>query len=233
MQRTLPPAAVIILLTIGLLSCQPDPGPSPLPLTDAAVRGLQEIRNLADSGDYQILGFNSATQAHGDTLGKPFRVYYIALDELKIYNDTLDPHKMLIDINRYMYPVGPIGGATPHSFLVLEGDSTDTAYVSVSYGGPNTVQLFTVARANMTLHSPGYLIDSLILVQIPALNLAFIGGDDNSDSLRMMSAYNAWSYVTSLGDTVNIDSGVVYNARAMFDTLRQVALDRSLVSGAW
>jgi hypothetical protein len=70
-------------------------------------------------------------------------------------------------------------------------------------------------------------------VQIPALNLAFIGGDDNADSLQLMNAYNAWSYITSLGDTVNIDSGVVRNARAVFNSLRQVAAERAADPGSW
>jgi hypothetical protein len=188
---------------------------------------------MADS-HYKKLGFSSATEANGDTLGKPFRVYLVALDELKMYPDTpatINPHQMLIDINRYMYPVGP--DTAPHSFMVLEGDSTDTLFYPVSYGGANTVQLFSVARLAMATHLPALKIDSLKLVQIPALNIAFIAGDDAGGTLQLMTAYRSSMYLTSLGDTVKIDSGVVYDADTMFTALQQVALDRSLVSDPW
>lgn len=224
-EPTMKQAALHTFCAIALLlSACADPE-TPLPLDQAAARAIAEYRTIAHEGNLTLLGLDSSAQADLAGLGTPFTVYYVSIDELKDYADSIDPVAMLIDAHLRMYPV--MLGQHGHAFVVLEGDST--GYTTASLGGAATARLFT-QRRTMFATQTSIPVDSIFLVRIPALNLDFVGGVNGASVFQLGLAGRGTEFIQA-ADTVSFDSLGVYSARDAWSDLVPTAQNRG--SSSW
>lgn len=135
----------------------------------AATAGLDTLRALARS-NFSAVGFTSATEATGATLGEPFVVFLVRLDALRAVTATTDPGSLLTGGDQVIYPV-LLGGAARSSVALARKGA---AWQPVTYGGAAAtaayVRVRAAAAASAKLPESAYFI-----VRVSALHLAFLG----------------------------------------------------------
>lgn len=120
--------------------------------------------------NYREMGFRSADELDRMKLGQPLQVFMVHLDKLKEYQHDSDPDKMLQNINHFIYPV-QVDNEVRSSLTITERESKPFI---VSFGKSKLVQSLTKFR-NKSAEANSLPQTSFFAVQIPALNLYFIG----------------------------------------------------------
>jgi hypothetical protein len=144
-------------------------------LRRAADAGLGELRRLAAAGSFRELGFESAGEARGATLGAPLPVYLVRLDALRKYEAGADPERLLTRIPRLLIPV--LIGGRARSSIALEGPPERLA--AVSFGSPALIEAL-VDAARQSAERSGVPPRDHFLVHVAALNAYYVGHREGS-----------------------------------------------------
>lgn len=147
----------------------------------AAARALAIFRSIVDSQNYRRLGFDSVTDVHTATLGKPLVAFHIGLHDLRGYQPGTDPSRLLRGGRRIVYPVLVRGGA--RASVTLTEDSA--GWKGVSYGGPVSAGLVEKALSDAA-HSVHQRSGPYFLIRVLALNVNFLGYYDNNRRLDLI-----------------------------------------------
>ena len=129
-------------------------------LKETASKSLLTFRSLVNQQNYSSMGFKSAEEIKDATLGDPFKIYTIRLDDLKRYKEGNNPDSLLTDNENYIFPV-KVKNEVRSSINISKVDNT---WKAISFGSNGTIKLFS-----------RYRTDNSFVVNIPALNLFFIG----------------------------------------------------------
>jgi hypothetical protein len=111
------------------------------------------------------------------TLGQAYQVFFIRLDRLAAYERSKPADGLLSGGTRWIYPVNSgkaPGAAEPLAdAIVVEGATADDGkLIGV---GDASVSAMRAARSTLQKSAPGAAAESLIYVQVPALNRAYVG----------------------------------------------------------
>jgi hypothetical protein len=143
------------------------------PATEAAQRALATFARLASEENYRALGFDSREQVRSGKLGIPARGFMIRLDELREYGGG-DPTRLLHSADRVTFPV-EVEGRTRSSITVALREGS---WLAESFGASSYARLFTEARARLA-EREGRPAAEILEVQVPALNVRFVGARRN------------------------------------------------------
>jgi hypothetical protein len=140
---------------------------APSAANEAAEKGLGDFRQLVSTSPGGKFGLQS-TEVEKTELQKPWPVYLVKAEQLAKYASTQDPKELLTDIHSFVYPIS-VSGAVKSSMQV---DQSDGEWRMVAVGRPTFIKdvVSSIDRAG-----PGTAGEEVKLVQIPALNMYFIG----------------------------------------------------------
>jgi hypothetical protein len=142
----------------------------------AAHAALQTFRHIVDAQNYKAMGLDAVTDTASTALGDSAAlvVFYVPLDTLRTYQLNADALGLLRGGDRILYPV-LLRGVTRSSITLVRDTST---WRGVSYGGPNTARLVWRAVSEASSR-PGGRSRRYFLVDVPGLNLVFVGYEKN------------------------------------------------------
>lgn len=203
--------ATVLLVTITL-ACgggQKQPPPPAHQPQEAATQGLETLRQMITEQNYRAMGFQSVDEVKSATLGEPLGVFHVHLDQLKAYEPGSDPGKVLTDVGQRMYPV-TVSDEVRSSLVVAKVDDT---WKATRFGGPNVIQAIAGVRTTVA-HSSEKPPASTFVVQVPALNLYFLGYRTD-DKLMLVPVLDDLRY--------NFKAGVALPAEEAFRALAAAA----------
>ena len=147
----------------------------PVKAMQAAREKLPIVSGMVSKENFKELGFQSPEEAQQIQLGTPVPIFMVQLDKLKSYEKGADPVSLLTNTNRILYSLTVNG--EPRSALVLHLVKGNWQMASV--GRPNfTKALGSITREVVTRNKTK--VESTFQVEIPALNLNFVGQKDPS-----------------------------------------------------
>ncbi|WP_143299280.1 hypothetical protein [Candidatus Brocadia sapporoensis] len=135
-----------------------------------ASESMVTLRKLVNGQNYKAMGFESLDKVSAVALGEPIRVFLVQLDQLREYKPGSDSNKLLIDADKIIYPF--TAREQIRSSVVVE--KIQGAWNATNFGGPHLIKILANIRRNAS-DSTGIPVSSYIAVQVPALNLYFIG----------------------------------------------------------
>lgn len=135
----------------------------------AAAAALPTLRRAATGEGARLLGFRSAEEAAQARLGEPFVISYVPLEGLREYDASKNPSSIILDGRRMLFPV-LVGAETRTGIEVSEKHGWHASAI----GGSAIALLLEEAR---TAHRGSHPGSSYFAVQVPALNLYFLGVD--------------------------------------------------------
>jgi len=160
----------VLIIAGGLLlaaGCNQGRGSaSPPPAGDAqqaSANALVTLRKLVTEQNYKGLGFQSADEVTGATLGQPLTQYNIGLDRLKSYEPGADASALLSASSETIYPV-TVGGQVRSSVTVVKREN---GYTTASFGNAAIVKALTRYRESNTPNG--------FVVRIPVFGMYFLG----------------------------------------------------------
>lgn len=138
-------------------------------------------KGKASSTIFQQLGFESANETRTVKVERGFPIYIIELDELKRYENGVDPWSLLSAITQttiYPLSVPKHNGFTARSAVTVtyrsEKEASPTARV-VEIGNPILIRLLTEARLEQQNHGRCNPPTDCFVVSIPALGRYLFG----------------------------------------------------------
>ncbi|KAB2833310.1 MAG: hypothetical protein F9K48_08705 [Candidatus Brocadia sp.] len=141
-----------------------------------ASESIMTLRKLVNERNYKAMGFESPDEVSAVALGEPIRVFIVRLDHLREYQPGGDPNKLLIDGDKIIYPF-TVKEQVRSSVVVEKVNETWNA---TNFGGPNLIKILANIRKNNS-DSTGIPLSSYIAVQVPALNLYFLGNRTDNE----------------------------------------------------
>jgi hypothetical protein len=174
-----------------------------------ASRSLDTLRQLVNSGNFKNMGFESAEEAAGATLGEPIAVSMVTLEDLRAYQSGADPEKLLKPSDKVIYPVS-LKDQVRSSITVQK---TNEGWKTTELGRPNLAKLLTSAlqRSSAANQVPA---NAHFAVQIPALNAYFTAYRANG---KLMLT----SVIDDAG--LNLAAGKTLPAEEVFGALAPIA----------
>lgn len=131
------------------------------------------VQALKDHGGQSLSGMPAAHQMAKTTLGDPFVVKMIQLDDLQRYQPGVDPATLLRDTQTLVYPIRMAGQ--------LHGEMTvrkvDGNWSPRGFGGPGRVRAMEGVRGQVTA-TAALPAGSTMIVEVPALNIKFVAYTD-------------------------------------------------------
>jgi hypothetical protein len=142
---------------------------------------LQALAQLTTAQTFKSLGFKNPGEAKSTTLGSPFRVTMIRLDQLRGHDGRRPAETLLEETGELRYPVY-VGNELRTGVAVREAGGQ---WQVASVGRPELTKALVAAAGNRGREAdkPGFI------VTIPALNLYFIG-DNSAGKLLLTPATN-------------------------------------------
>ncbi len=208
-------SAAVLAVTVVMHSASPSAAQLPQAATEEAQRSIAVLQRLASERGYQGLGFESLEEVKSATLGAPLQVFMVGLDALRDYQSQTDPNSLLIDEHRLIYPV-VVGGQQRSSITMQE---LEGKWEIASIGRPRLANAIALTRQGV-IKSTNAPIESTFGVEVPALNLFFIG----------YRADGKLSLTPVFGDpSLKIEEGQSMEAHTVFGALAPAA--RELKTG--
>jgi hypothetical protein len=139
---------------------------------DAGTAALAALPETIRPEEAQELGF-APEQVAKASLGTPFCVFMIRLDDLARYTPDRSIKDMLVD-RMLLFPLEADGAARSSMFVEpLRG-----VWQATMFGGAANIAVFSQARAELAAQRQRPLED-FFLVDVPALDLSFVGVETN------------------------------------------------------
>ena len=162
--------AAVLALTVSMQPKSTIAAEPPQAATEEAQRSLAALPEFATEETHKGLGFKSLDEVKSATLGAPLQVFTVRLDALRDYRPQTDPNSLLVDAHQLIYPV--VVGGQPRSSITLH--ELDGKWQVTTVGRPALTQALVQARQRHIERTKAKT-GSLFVVNIPALNLHFIG----------------------------------------------------------
>jgi hypothetical protein len=137
---------------------------------EVAARALTTFQEIGKQKNFKTLGFDSAEQLSEARLGEPIAVMMVGLEDLRGYKAGTDPNAIVKPIGKVIYPVST--NERVRSSIVVQ--KAEKGWQASDFGGANFARLVTEARER-TAKATSQPSNSFFLVQVPALNVYFIG----------------------------------------------------------
>ena len=138
---------------------------------EVAGKSLSTLSQLVTEQNFRAMGFESAKEAAGASLGTPLPVYMVQLDELRQYAGG-DPAPLLKPLPQVHPPVGA-GGATRSGITV---ENTGKGWQATGFGSPS---LSRALAQGVQASGAG----NAFAVHVAALRTYFIGFRDGGGNL--------------------------------------------------
>ena len=209
--------AAVLAMMVVMQSTSASAAESPQAATEEAQRSLAALQEITTEQTYKGLGFESPEEVKSATLGSPLQVFTVRLDALRDYQPQTDPNSLLVDSHQIIYPV-IVGGQQRSSMTMRE---LDGKWQVASFGKPTLTKALVQTRQRH-IESTKVPIESVFVVNIPALNLHFIGRRDGSALLLTPLASDP---------SLKVEEGQSIEAQAVFNTLAPRA--RELKTGPY
>lgn len=185
---------------------------------DRAIRDVKPVSAVAVDRlkglaieDFRLAGFASKEEVAAATAGDALGIFVVRLDELKNFAPGTDPHKLLHPVSRVMVPVTVNGQV--RSSVEMEKDAAGR-WEAVSFGRPATAQIYSRVRTARALKARVQPADCFV-VQIPALNLRFLGHHDARRTLVLVPFLDEAPY--------GLKAETAYDAAVVFGALKRHA----------
>ena len=138
---------------------------------EVAGKSLSTLSQLVTEQNFRAMGFESAKEAAGASLGTPLPVYMVQLDELRQYAGG-DPAPLLKPLPQVLFPV-VAGGATRSGITV---ENTGKGWQATGFGSPS---LSRALAQGVQASGAG----NAFAVHVAALRTYFIGFRDGGGNL--------------------------------------------------
>jgi hypothetical protein len=164
---------LVIILSIIISSSQINSQELKVPITEiqpVAQMALKTFMQLITESNYKQMGFENLNEVQTATLGIPLQDFIVPLDNLMKFTGSFKFEEFLIKTNLINYPV--LVKDQIRSSLTIS--KSNEKWQPVSYGGSNMIKLIF---NNLTINKKqtGLPESSYFIVQIPSLNLYFLG----------------------------------------------------------
>jgi hypothetical protein len=151
---------------------------------EKAQRAKREMKNMPPEV-LKKLGFESAEQLEGATLGSPHKVYIVNLNDVKAFKSGDDPKKIIGKTKEILYPILENGNVTSAiGFRKEKGD-----WIPTTLGASSEVKVAEPVRDKHG-KSKGKGHSSYFVARVPAMYLSFLGYWDKNDIFFIPIATN-------------------------------------------
>lgn len=198
----------------------------------AASQSLATLRALVNASNYKDLGFESPDEAANSTLGKPIPIMTVGLQQLRGYQRGSDPAALLKDFNEIHYPVAfkeqvrsaivvrqvdgkwraaSFGDANLAKQIAQARMRTSTTPSTTPTPSASPAPAPSPTRSPSPTASPSPTPSAAgagegeMIVNIPALNLSFVGHRGDDGKLVLTSLVDAPAYNLSAGKTISAE----------------------------
>lgn len=201
MTRRLVCIQLFVVLQLSLAQAQ-----APGSANEAAKKGLNDFRQLAATTPGGQFGLQS-TEVEKAELQKPLPVYLVKAEQLANYTDNQDSAELLTDIHSFVYPISVLGAVKSS----MQVDQSHGEWKMVAVGRPLFIKdvVKSIDKAG-----PGAASQDARLVQIPALNMYFVGWMRGKDLTLAAVVDNS---------VLNLKAGDQLPASQVFQRLREKA----------
>ncbi|MCW5580942.1 MAG: hypothetical protein KIS72_06370 [Luteimonas sp.] len=138
---------------------------------EVAGNALSTLSQLVTEQNHRAMGFESAKEVAGASLGTPLPVYMVQLDELRQYEGA-DPAPMLRPLPQVIYPV-LVGGAARSGITV---ENTGKGWQATGFGSASLSRALADGARATGAGDP-------FVVHVAALRTYFIGFRDGDGAL--------------------------------------------------
>lgn len=172
----------------------------------AVAAALPTFQQLAKT-NFREMGFDSADEITRSTIGTPFAVYMVQLDELGTYKDGEDPNRLLRGRNQVTYPL-LLGTVVRSSITVSQ---TPKGWIASSFGAPSRIRMLTKVRA-ASVEITRVPESQFFTVEVPGLKLVFLGYRTAEGVLMLVPLFDSPEF--------NFKAQVPIPAAKAFSTMR-------------
>ena len=144
----------------------------------AAAAGMRMLAQLVESGKIATLGLETVDQVNSSPLGVSFAVHSVRLDRLQGYQESSAPHDLFEASVRSLYPV-VLSEEVRSSVGVVK---LKEKWEASEFGNVGYIQSVSKLRRENAAEAEVPL-KSYFIVDIPALNLAFVARRTEDDSI--------------------------------------------------
>lgn len=168
------PSILRILIALGVLGLivwlflnfAPEPIEQEQPRSEtpeeAAEQALKIFPQLVNQENFAALGFRSPEEVQGAELGEPLPLYFVPLDKLQTYEGGQGlERELVVDAQTVVFPV--LLNQSPRSSIFVQGNAQ--GWLASDFGGATLIRSVSEFRRG----------GEEFLLQIPALNLYFLG----------------------------------------------------------
>ena len=151
-------------------------GAKPLPVVADPAAQAASTRTLKELGGQPLAGMPAAHQLGKTTFGEPFVVKMVQLDDLQRYQPGVsDAAALLRDAQSVLYPIRVAGKL--HGEMVV--GKVGGSWSARGFAGAGRLKVLEEARGRLA-GAAALPAGTTMLVQVPALNLEFIGHTDEN-----------------------------------------------------
>lgn len=137
-------------------------------------QSLSAFQSVVTSKNYQQMGFKSAGEVKSARLGVPLPVFMVRLDDLRAYKSGIDPHTLLRDLDRVVFPV--LVNDEVRSSVTIE--KRNGRWQGTGFGAPKFALAFESARqVSASANSVPPLAHAM--VHVAALNRHYLAHRSN------------------------------------------------------
>lgn len=193
------------LLIAMLILCSCSSSSSSNEGNQAALDGLEALRNMAQLSEYDFFGYESSSDIGKETLGDPIKVK--TLDFEALVSENTPRESMIIDDDTYLFPVLVKGKAI--GGVITEYIDGEWEFVST---GSKTI----VTTALNMIRANGLNEDSCYLLDLEEIDISFIGYEKNGRNI-LIPLYSS--------DELQLMSGVSYNFTDIAQKIKLILID--------
>lgn len=139
-------------------------------MEEASHRALKTFATLVTRENYQAMGFAAPADVEKGALGSPIREFFVRLDALREYSGEKPAAELLNGGDEFIVPV-LVDGTVRSSITVRRGKE---GWQAVSFGAPSFTSLVIRQRQRL-MERVRLMAGSIFLVRAPALNVSFLG----------------------------------------------------------
>jgi hypothetical protein len=156
-------AALVVVASIGCEAPAAEPSPGVNAVAQQTFKQLREAKGPGQMG-----------QA---SLDRAYQVFFVRLDRLAKYDDSKSATELLSGGTKWIFPIvakaAPGGPVDVIDAIVVEGESPEKGRLVAV--GDASVAAMQAATSQASKAAPGSGDGSIVYVQVPALNRAYIG----------------------------------------------------------
>lgn len=164
--------AAVAIAFVGMALLHACSNKSSSPQMQAAETGLETLRSMAESPEFQFFGYESASDVGNEELGEPMAIKRIDINAL--LNSETPSDSMIVDSNEYLFPVMVRAKIIGSIQIMIDDDSWE--YVAIR-SKAEVEKALEIISANALAIEDSYILD------LKEIEMVFVGYESSGRNI--------------------------------------------------